>query len=113
MAVYIEPPDYLIGLARARSMKGGLYGFERYIERTQPEGARSGPGDLDLVAYSLRKYLRLVLKGHPTIRSRGGWALRWWYSPSGGMDRRRCSLSLTSGWGFCRFWRQNGTRDAG
>jgi hypothetical protein len=28
---------------------------------------RSGPGDLDLVAYSLRKYVRLVLKGHPTI----------------------------------------------
>ncbi len=28
---------------------------------------RSGPGDLDLVAYSLRKYVRLALKGHPTI----------------------------------------------
>jgi uncharacterized protein len=67
MAVYIEPPEYLIDLARARSMKGGLYGFEHYIERTQPEGARSGPGDLDLVAYSLRKYVRLVIKGHPTI----------------------------------------------
>ena len=25
------------------------------------------PGDLDLVAYSLRKYVRLALKGHPTI----------------------------------------------
>jgi hypothetical protein len=31
------------------------------------QGARSGPGDLDLVAYSLRKYLRLALKGHPTV----------------------------------------------
>ena len=67
MAVYIEPPEYLIGLARARGIRGGLYGFEHYIERTQPEGARSGPGDLDLVAYSLRKYVRLALKGHPTI----------------------------------------------
>jgi uncharacterized protein len=37
------------------------------VERTQPEGARSGPSDLDLVAYSLRKYVRLALKGHPTI----------------------------------------------
>jgi hypothetical protein len=37
------------------------------VERTQPEGARSGPGDLDLVAYNLRKYLRLALKGHPTV----------------------------------------------
>ena len=67
MAVFIEPPAYLIGLSRARGIRGGLYGFEHFVERTQPEGARSGPGDLDLVAYSLRKYVRLALKGHPTI----------------------------------------------
>jgi uncharacterized protein len=67
MAVFIEPPEYLVGLARARAIRGGLYGFEHFVERTQPEGVRSGPGDLDLVAYSLRKYVRLALKGHPTI----------------------------------------------
>jgi uncharacterized protein len=67
MAVYVEPPEYLLGLARARGIRGGQYGFEHYVERTQPEGVRSGPGDLDLVAYSLRKYVRLALKGHPTI----------------------------------------------
>jgi uncharacterized protein len=67
MAVFIEPPEYLVGLARARGIRGGLYGFEHYVERTQPEGVRSGPGDLDLVAYSLRKYIRLAIKGHPTI----------------------------------------------
>lgn len=67
MAVFIEPPKYLLGLARARGIRGGLYGFEHFVERTQPEGVRSGPGDLDLVAYSLRKYVRLALKGHPTI----------------------------------------------
>ena len=67
MAVFVEPPEYLLGLRRARHMRGGLYGFEHYVERTQPEGARSGPGDLDLVAYSLRKYVRLALKGHPTV----------------------------------------------
>ena len=67
MAVYIEPPEFLVGLTRARGMRGGLYGFEHFVERTQPEGVRSGPGDLDLVAYSLRKYVRLALKGHPTI----------------------------------------------
>jgi hypothetical protein len=44
-----------------------MYGFEHFVERTQPEGVRSGPGDLDLVAYSLRKYVRLAQKGHPTI----------------------------------------------
>ena len=67
MAVFIEAPEYLLGLARARGIRGGLYGFEHFVERTQPEGVRSGPGDLDLVAYSLRKYMRLALKGHPTI----------------------------------------------
>ena len=67
MAVFVEPPEFLLGLRRARGIRGGLYGFEHYVERTQPEGVRSGPGDLDLVAYSLRKYVRLALKGHPTI----------------------------------------------
>src|SRR5919201_2768680 len=67
MAVFVEPPEYLLGLARARGIRGGLYGFEHYVERTPPNGVRSGPGDLDLVAYSLRKYVRLALKGHPTV----------------------------------------------
>jgi uncharacterized protein len=67
MAVYVEPPEFLLGLSRARGIRGGQYGFEHYVERTQPEGVRSGPGDLDLVAYSVRKYVRLAMKGHPTI----------------------------------------------
>src|SRR4051812_12863195 len=67
MAVYVEPPEYLIGLRRAPQIGGGLYGFEHFVERTQPEGVRSRPGGLHLVAYSLRKYVRLALKGHPTI----------------------------------------------
>jgi predicted nucleotidyltransferase len=67
MAVFVEPPEYLVGLSRARGIRGGMYGFEHFVERTQPEGVRSGPGDLDLVAYSLRKYVRLAQKGHPTI----------------------------------------------
>ena len=68
MAVFVEPPEYLLGLRLAR--RHGVrkpHRFEHWVERTQPEGARSGPGDLDLVAYSLRKYVRLALKGHPTI----------------------------------------------
>src|SRR3954453_11062871 len=67
MAVFVEPPEFLLGLRRARGIRGGLYGFEHYVERTQPEGVRSGPGDLDLVAYSLRKWVRLALKGHPAV----------------------------------------------
>ena len=68
MAVFVEPPEYLLGLRLAR--RQGVrnpFRFEHWVERTQPEGARSGPGDLDLVAYSLRKYVRLALKGHPTV----------------------------------------------
>lgn len=57
MAVCIEPPAYVIGLRQ----------FEHYVFRTQPEGVPSGPGDLDLVVYSLRKYARLALKGSPTV----------------------------------------------
>jgi len=57
MGVCIEPPEYVIGNSR----------FEQYIYRTQPEGVRSGPGDLDLVVYSLRKWARLAAQGNPTI----------------------------------------------
>ena len=32
-----------------------------------PEGSPSGPGDLDLTIYGLRKYCRLALKGSPTV----------------------------------------------
>lgn len=46
--------------------------FEQFIHRdaAQREGkhdARSQPGDLDLTVYGLRKYLRLALKGNPTV----------------------------------------------
>src|SRR2546430_5810567 len=57
MGICIEGPEYVIGL---RS-------FEQYQFRTQPEGVRSGPGDLDLTIYSLRKWLRLALQGNPTV----------------------------------------------
>lgn len=57
MGVYIEPAEYVLGIGNER---------EDYISRTKPEGVRSGPGDVDLVLYSLRKYLRLALKGNPT-----------------------------------------------
>ncbi|MDR1432223.1 MAG: nucleotidyltransferase domain-containing protein [Propionibacteriaceae bacterium] len=58
MGVYIEPPEYVLGVERHR---------EDYLWRTQPEGERSHHGDTDLVLYSLAKYLRLALKGNPTV----------------------------------------------
>ncbi|MGQ0776628.1 MAG: DNA polymerase beta superfamily protein [Pseudonocardiales bacterium] len=57
MGVFIEPPAHIIGLSKP---------VDCYVFRTQPEGARSVPGDTDLVMYSLRKYLRLATKGNPT-----------------------------------------------
>lgn len=57
MGICIEPPEYVIGLKQ----------FEQYIFRTQPEGVRSGAGDLDLIIYSLRKWMRLALQGNPSV----------------------------------------------
>jgi hypothetical protein len=57
MGICVEPPEYLLGFRR----------FEHFVYRTQPEGAPSGPGDLDLTVYGLRKWCRLALKGSPTV----------------------------------------------
>lgn len=57
MGVCIEPREYVTGLRP----------FEHWVFRTQPEGVPSGPGDLDLTIYGLRKYCRLALKGSPTV----------------------------------------------
>jgi uncharacterized protein len=57
MGICVEPPEYVCGLKT----------FEQYIERTQPEGVRSGPGDLDRTIYGLRKWMRLATSGNPTV----------------------------------------------
>lgn len=57
MGICLEPRECVIGLEK----------FEQYQFRTQPEGKRSGPGDLDLVIYSLRKWSRLAAQGNPTV----------------------------------------------
>lgn len=58
MGVCIEPPDELLGMGKP---------FENFVWRTQPEGCPSGPGDVDLTVYSLRKFLRLASNGNPTV----------------------------------------------
>jgi uncharacterized protein len=57
MGVCVEPPEYVTGLRP----------FEHWVYRTQPDGIPSGPGDLDLTIYGLRKYCRKALKGSPTV----------------------------------------------
>ena len=66
MGVCIEPPSCVIGLNRPIDTKKTKQ-FEQYIYRTQPEGVRSGPGDVDLTVYSLRKWCRLAKDGNPTV----------------------------------------------
>lgn len=58
MGIYIEPKVNVYGLAPAAP---------HFVWRTQPEGVRSGPDDVDLTCYSLRKYIRMALDGHPTV----------------------------------------------
>jgi predicted nucleotidyltransferase len=57
MGIFIEPPEYVLGLRH----------IEHYTYRTQPEGVRSGPGDLDLTLYAFKKYMNLASKGNPSI----------------------------------------------
>lgn len=57
MGVCIEPEEYVLGLRE----------FEHFVSRTQAEGRPSGPGDLDLTVYGLRKWCRLAMRGSPTV----------------------------------------------
>jgi hypothetical protein len=57
MGIFIEPPENVCGLTPC----------EHYFYRDKPEGVRSGPGDLDLTLYSLRKFCRLAAGGNPSV----------------------------------------------
>ena len=58
LGVFVERPERVVGLDPA---------LDRYVFRSQPQGRRSGPGDVDLVLYSLRRYLSLAVRGNPTV----------------------------------------------
>jgi len=57
MGLCFEPPSVVLGLEP----------FDQHQWRSKPEGERSGPGDLDLTIYGLRKWMRLAVKGNPSI----------------------------------------------
>ena len=59
LGVVVETPLDLFGLDER--------GFRTVMQRTQPEGERSGPGDTDRTLYSLRKFVRLAASGNPSI----------------------------------------------
>lgn len=54
--VCIEPPEVMLGTQQ----------FELYEYRTQPQGVRSGPGDIDLNVYGMAKWVRLIIAGNPS-----------------------------------------------
>jgi uncharacterized protein len=58
MGVRIESIEEAMGLHKP---------FEQFVWRTQPDNHPSGPGDVDLTVFSLRKYLQLATKGNPTV----------------------------------------------
>lgn len=57
MGVFVEPLRNVVG----RSL------VDHYIQRDQPEGVKSQPGDLDLTLYSLRKFIGLAATGNPSV----------------------------------------------
>ena len=59
LGIVIEAPLEVVGLTEP--------GFRTVMQRTQPEGSRSGPGDTDRTLYSLRRFLRLAASGNPSI----------------------------------------------
>jgi hypothetical protein len=59
LGVLIEGPEQVLGLDDR--------GFASEMHRTQPEGVRSGPGDIDRTLHSLRRFLRLAATGNPSI----------------------------------------------
>ncbi|HEX7168856.1 MAG TPA: nucleotidyltransferase domain-containing protein [Acidimicrobiales bacterium] len=59
MGVVVESPAEVLGT--------DPNGFRTVMQRTQPEGVRSGPGDTDRTLHSLRRFLRLASSGNPSI----------------------------------------------
>jgi len=59
LGVVMEEPRDVLGLNEP--------GLRNVMQRTQPEGSRSGPGDTDRTIYSLRRFVRLAGSGNPSI----------------------------------------------
>lgn len=59
LGVVVELPHEVLGLEER--------GFRTVMQRTQPEGVRSGPGDVDRTLHSLRRFIRLAASGNPSI----------------------------------------------
>ena len=81
MGICLEPVDYVLGLSRVPATFVSAFGgetvirhipFEQYERHTawdRPGGLkeRSGPGDVDVLVYSARKWAKLAADGNPTV----------------------------------------------
>ena len=59
LGVVVETAAHVLGLDDR--------GLRTVMQRTQPEGVRSGPGDIDRTLHSLRRFVRLAASGNPSI----------------------------------------------
>ena len=64
-----EDQDELGVVVESQAEVFGLdeHGRRTVMQRTQPEGVRSGPGDTDRTLHSLRRFVRLATSGNPSI----------------------------------------------
>lgn len=58
MGIFVESPQEVFGSREP---------IKTIVNRDQPEGVRSQPGDTDETLYSLRHFLHLALKGNPHV----------------------------------------------
>ncbi len=58
-AIVIESPGQVLGLDPG--------GPATIMQRTQPEGVKSGPGDIDRTLHPLRRFLYLAASGNPSV----------------------------------------------
>ena len=63
--VVVETAAQVLGLDES--------GFRTVMQRTQPDGVRSGPGDTDRTLHSLRRFVRMAAGGNPSVLM-GLWA---------------------------------------
>lgn len=71
MGLCLEPQEYVTGVSQVPSGSGFIqfdqYEYHSAWERDGGLANRSGAGDLDVIIYSARKWVRLALGGNPTV----------------------------------------------
>lgn len=67
MGICIEPRNEVLGIRPHWDPAFEQYQRRTAVERTGIADTRSGPGDIDLTIYSLRKWFALAIEGNPTV----------------------------------------------